>query len=790
MALQAELGRTHTLNRLQNVLGTPLPIGELKLNIPVMMKRVFYNALLLLACIPVTAQTLDFALRTHGPENVVSGHFMFFNVTGEVISGANDQMATPSISGLPPGATAQFVNMERLCCGTKLWRVDSQTPVKIQTESYTPPGSYPLTITYRTDNGIERSTTYPLKVLPEPGSILTSATFPPNSALPSQSTWEQHMLAYGQKHCTQSEAALWEGFPWYYDGQRVYSQIAEYTRDGHWYSCGEIQKGVYRPYVIDNGGAVLGWRVFPHGLAMDYERTGDALSYKAVELLYSGNVWSNVASLSGGIGWLSSREIAYALNTHLVHERLGGVRNQSLQDLAEVAMGHFDQWFVSDKAVYVQPFMVALAAEALIGYHELTGDKRVPPLLKLAANRVWEKSWDPSTHSFLYWNGDGTSSPAPDTNLLIAPLYGWVYQQTADAAYRTMGDEIFTGGVQGAWLDGGKQFSESYRWSFDYLKWRSASGTADPAAPAPNQPPVAALVANPASGPAPLAAAFSGSGSVDPDGSIQSYAWDFGDGSTTTGSAASHTYAQAGSYTAVLTVTDNRGVTNTARSVIIVLAPANQAPKAVIAANLASGQAPLVVAFSGSGSVDPDGSIQSYSWDFGDGGRITGSAVSHNYTQAGSYTAVLTVTDNRGATNTASSVINVYAPANQPPQAVLTATPTSGQAPWVVEFSSVGSVDPDGSIRTYAWDFGDGGATTGSAASHTYTQAGSYTAVLTVTDNYGAMNTARTVVTVFAPSKRVRAVSRGRRLVEPTGAPRQRPTSGLSSASMSATMTR
>ena len=216
---------------------------------------------------------------------------------------------------------------------------------------------------------------------------------------------------------------------------------------------------------------------------MDYERTADVLSHDAVELLYSGNGWSSVANLAYYIGWEASREVAYALNTHVVHERIGGARSQSMQDLAEVALGHFDQWFVSGKASYVQPFMVALSAEALIGYYDLTKDNRVPPLLKLAADRVWEKSWDPSTQSFLYYNEDGTSGPTPDLNLLIAPLYGWVYQQTADAAYRTMGDAIFTGGVQGAWLVGGKQFSQNYRWSFDYLKWRSASSTADPAPP-------------------------------------------------------------------------------------------------------------------------------------------------------------------------------------------------------------------------------------------------------------------------------------------------------------------
>ena len=66
---------------------------------------------------------------------------------------------------------------------------------------------------------------------------------------------------------------------------------------------------------------------------------------------------------------------------------------------------------------------------------------------------------------------------------------------------------------------------------------------------------------------------FSGSGSADPDGSIQSYAWNFGDGVTTTESAVSHTYTKTGTYTAVLTVTDNRGATNTAQVVIVVSEP-------------------------------------------------------------------------------------------------------------------------------------------------------------------------------------------------------------------------
>jgi PKD repeat protein len=77
----------------------------------------------------------------------------------------------------------------------------------------------------------------------------------------------------------------------------------------------------------------------------------------------------------------------------------------------------------------------------------------------------------------------------------------------------------------------------------------------------PNQPPVSYPMATPGSGAAPLPVNFVGSMSYDPDGTIVSYAWSFGDGGTAGGSAVSHTYAAAGTYQATLTVTDDRGAT-------------------------------------------------------------------------------------------------------------------------------------------------------------------------------------------------------------------------------------
>lgn len=90
----------------------------------------------------------------------------------------------------------------------------------------------------------------------------------------------------------------------------------------------------------------------------------------------------------------------------------------------------------------------------------------------------------------------------------------------------------------------------------------------------------------------------------------------------------------------------------------------------------------------------------------------------------------------------------VPAGSGQPPQAVLSAAPTQGQAPLTVDFSAAGSSDPDGSIAAYTWIFGDGSSGSGATASHTYTSPGSYTAQLRVTDNSGMTTTRSTTITV------------------------------------------
>ncbi len=96
---------------------------------------------------------------------------------------------------------------------------------------------------------------------------------------------------------------------------------------------------------------------------------------------------------------------------------------------------------------------------------------------------------------------------------------------------------------------------------------------------------------------------------------------------------------------------------------------------------------------------------------------------------------------------------------NTPPTAVIGANPTSGTVPFAVAFSAAGSSDPDGSIASYAWTFGDGGTASGISASHTYTTAGAYTAKLTVTDNRGGTGSATVSITANADTSTINAPS-------------------------------
>jgi len=201
----------------------------------------------------------------------------------------------------------------------------------------------------------------------------------------------------------------------------------------------------------------------------------------------------------------------------------------------------------------------------------------------------------------------------------------------------------------------GKTVSHSYQAAGPYTVTLTVTDNGTPAmtgtatrqvtVTASNRAPAANFTADRVSGNVPLTAAFDGSDSSDPDGTIAQYSWDFGDGKTGSGIRASHVYETAGTYQATLTVTDEKGSSASASRTISVSEPDKNPPVADFTASVTTGSAPLKVRFMDAST----GSPSSWEWDFGDGSSSSvKNPPTHTYTAAGNYSVSLTVTNADG----------------------------------------------------------------------------------------------------------------------------------------------
>ena len=191
----------------------------------------------------------------------------------------------------------------------------------------------------------------------------------------------------------------------------------------------------------------------------------------------------------------------------------------------------------------------------------------------------------------------------------------------------------------------------------------------------------------------------------------------------------------------------------------------DEKPVSVPGAFPTAGQAPKQVSFSDAGSYDPDGgAIVQWEWNFGEphngqGGwhdfTSTQGSAAHTYVSPGTYNAHLRVTDDEGSKDTARIELTITADGNVAPVAMASAAPLSGAAPLEVDFSAAGSSDSDGFVVMWEWDFGDSVfldfTSTMGETSFTYTAAGTYTAVLRVTDDNGATAVDSVEITVSDP---------------------------------------
>lgn len=210
------------------------------------------------------------------------------------------------------------------------------------------------------------------------------------------------------------------------------------------------------------------------------------------------------------------------------------------------------------------------------------------------------------------------------------------------------------------------------------------------------------------------------------------YSWDFGDGGNSTDVNPVHTYATDGTYTVTLSASNNCGTVTKSQSVTV-----STAPTAGFTVSTNSGCAALSVQVTNTSSNN----ATSFDWQF-PGGNPSSSNQQNppavSYDLPGTYTITLTASNAAGSSTFTQTVV-----VNPGPTAGFSST-VSGLTATFANTSS--------NALTYSWDFGDGNSSSDANPTHDYAADGSYTVVLTVSNNCGSSSFTQTVVINTAPS--------------------------------------
>jgi len=246
--------------------------------------------------------------------------------------------------------------------------------------------------------------------------------------------------------------------------------------------------------------------------------------------------------------------------------------------------------------------------------------------------------------------------------------------------------------------------------------------------------PLTDFAANPTLGPGPLTVVFSDLTT----GAVTSWAWDFGDGTTSSEQNPVHVYVTPGVYGVTLTATGPGGSAAFTGTDLITVQVAP--PGAAFSAAPTQGIAPLAVQFTDLSTSGPTG----WSWSFGDGATSSEPSPAHVYASPGVYTVTLTVSGPGGSdTLFLTGLIVVDVP---PTTADFRADPSSGAAPLAVTFTDASSSN----VTSWSWSFGDGATSNAQHPTHVYAQLGVYTVTLSVRNPTGT-DTHTAFVTVHEP---------------------------------------
>ena len=450
----------------------------------------------------------QYTLSLYGGSTVYQGYDLWVRIgihyTGTV-SGVWLDYGGVSMSGLDATMTADVIcmngSLDRPECwagtgGRKYLYNTSSNPaalnIRIKTRTSTPPGKY--TVTLHTESKAapgEITMSIPITVAATP-SLPVKSPVPSPPVIPNLASWEDTMLTLGDKWCKHQTACSpggadcsispgGEGQVWYYDGARVYFQVADYTGDkATWEPCAYYYADQYRAHIFVH--PQEGWEVFPHGQGMAYQRSSNMVYKDAVTRLATGTQWSGNPQTSD----VYIREDSYALQSYIWDQTVSGSYNSQLNEAVSKMLGWVDPYFVNrSNFLFHQQFYDGLWAQALIDYFEWTkarnshqrlddsgnwvdvpgADPRIPIAIKAMLDWTWEDAWDNVAKNMAFnaihtpnhtdppycgqWNIEccGTqSSCSSRTNqllMLTAPAYAWYYNLTGDSTYQVRGDTIW-----------------------------------------------------------------------------------------------------------------------------------------------------------------------------------------------------------------------------------------------------------------------------------------------------------------------------------------------------------
>jgi PKD repeat protein len=302
-----------------------------------------------------------------------------------------------------------------------------------------------------------------------------------------------------------------------------------------------------------------------------------------------------------------------------------------------------------------------------------------------------------------------------DTSLGIPTSWAWEF---GDGATSTEQDPLHvyeTPGVYTVSLTASNIVSSQKKTKEDYITVIE-----------PVKPPVADFNANPQEGVIPLSVNFTDATTNEPT----AWSWIFGDGGTSQEQNPVHIYTVAGTYTVNLTASNKAGSSSKEKPQYINAKPDIIKPVADFIADPTSGMVPLSVKFTDTSKNIPT----SWQWNFGDGATSIDQHPTHIYTKEGLYSVTLNATNAAGTDSITKPELIHAQPSVLPPCADFVADPTSGYIPLQVTFTDLSQNNP----TVWKWEFGDGGSSADKNPVHIFTEAGTYSVTLNVSNSAGS----------------------------------------------------